>query len=164
MQNSLVETLIGAAVIAIAGVFLFFAYTSTGSGPVSGYDVTAQFNRIDGVAVGTDVRLSGIKIGSVTSLVLDPKNFEAVVHLSIASYVKLPDDSSVKITSEGLLGSNYLSVNPGGSPTDIKPGGRITDTQGAVDLIGLLGKVMFGSGDSKSGDAKSADTKSGDSK
>jgi phospholipid/cholesterol/gamma-HCH transport system substrate-binding protein len=164
MQNSLVESLIGAAVIAIAAVFLFFAYTSTGSGSVSGYDVTARFNRVDGVAVGTDVRLSGIKVGSVAGLTLDPKDFSAVARLSIASYVKLPDDSAVKITSEGLLGTSYLSISPGGSNTDIKPGGQITETQGAIDLIGLLSKAVFGAGDSKSDDSKSGDSKSGDSK
>src|SRR3954470_6717496 len=70
-QNSIVETLIGAAVIAVAALFLVFAYSSTGSGPVSGYDVVAKFNRADGVNIGTDVRLSGIKVGTVQKLALD---------------------------------------------------------------------------------------------
>src|SRR6185437_1525797 len=149
MQNSIVETLIGAAVIAVAALFLVFAYSSTGSGSVSGYPVIAKFNRIDGVNIGTDVRLAGIKIGTVEKLALDPKTYNAVVTLTLANSVKLPDDSSVRITSEGLLGNQYLSIEPGASMQIIKPGGEIENTQGAIDLIGLLGKAVFNSGDSK---------------
>ena len=149
MQNSIVETLIGAAVVAVAVLFLAFAYSSTGSGPVSGYEVLAKFNRADGVNVGTDVRLSGIKVGTVAKMSLDPKTYNAVVTIALANDVKLPDDSSVRITSEGLLGNQYLSIEPGSSMTTIMAGGEIENTQGAIDLVGLLGKAVFGSGDSK---------------
>lgn len=149
MNNSLVETLIGAAVIAVAGVFLVFAYSSTGTGAVSGYEVKANFSRVDGVNVGTDVRMSGIKIGTVTRLSLDPKTYSAVATLSIRNDVKLPQDSSARITSEGILGGQYLSVEPGGAPEKIAPGGEIENTQGAIDLIGLLGKTVFSGGESK---------------
>jgi phospholipid/cholesterol/gamma-HCH transport system substrate-binding protein len=144
MQNSIVETLIGAAVIAVAAFFFMFAYTSTGSAPVSGYDVMAKFNRADGVNIGTDVRLSGIKIGTVASMNLDPQTYSAVVTLALDNSVKLPDDSSARITSEGLLGNQYISIEPGGSMDYIKPGGEIENTQGSVDLMGLLGKAVFG--------------------
>src|SRR6185436_254796 len=137
MQNSLVETLIGAAVIAVAALFLSYAYSSTGAGSVSGYEVSAKFNRADGVNVGSDVRLSGIKVGTVSKLALDPMTFNALVTISLDRSVQLPDDSSVRITSEGLLGNQYLSIEPGGSPDKIKPGGEIEYTQGAVDLMGL---------------------------
>ena len=146
MQNSIVETLIGAAVIAVATLFLMFAYTSTGSGPVSGYDVIAKFSKADGVNVGTDVRLSGIKVGTVEKMSLDPKTYNAVVTLALENTVKLPNDSSVRITSEGLLGNQYLSIEPGSSMQAIKPGGEIENTQGSVDLIGLLGKAVFSAG------------------
>ena len=149
MQNSIVETLIGAAVVAVAVLFLAFAYSSTGSGPVSGYEVLAKFNRADGVNIGTDVRLSGIKVGTVSKMSLDAKTYNAVVTIALANDVKLPDDSSVRITSEGLLGNQYLSIEPGASPTTIMPGGEIENTQGAIDLVGLLGKAVFGAGDSK---------------
>jgi len=149
MQNSVVETLIGAAVVAVAVLFLAFAYSSTGSGAVSGYEVLAKFNRADGVNVGTDVRLSGIKVGTVSKLSLDPKTYNAVVTIALANDVKLPDDSSVRITSEGLLGNQYLSIEPGASMTTIMAGGEIENTQGAIDLVGLLGKAVFGAGDSK---------------
>src|SRR5712672_1375137 len=86
-QNSIVETLIGAAVIAVAVLFLFFAYSSTGAGMVSGYDVVAKFNRADGVNIGTDVRLSGIKVGTVSKLGLDQKTYSAVVTMTVAKDV-----------------------------------------------------------------------------
>ena len=143
MQNSIVETLIGAAVIAIAVLFLVFAYSGTGAGSISGYDVVAKFSKADGVNIGTDVRLSGIKVGTVSKMALDPKTYNAVVTIALANSVKLPDDSSVRITSEGLLGNQYLSIEPGGSMEVIKPGGEIENTQGSVDLIGLLGKAVF---------------------
>src|SRR5579862_2504496 len=111
MQNSTVETLIGAVVIAVAVLFLFFAYTGSGIGAVSGgYDVMARFDRADGVNVGSDVRLSGIKVGTVEKLMLDPKTYNAVVTIAMENAVRLPDDSSVRITSDGLLGSQYLSI------------------------------------------------------
>ena len=152
MQNNTVETLIGAVVIAVAVAFLAFAYTSTNSGGVSGYTVQARFGRVDGVNVGTDVRLSGVKVGTVAAIDLDSKTYLAVVKLSIREGVQIPADSSVRITSSGLLGSSYLSISPGGSDTMIKPGGQIVNTQGAVDLIGLVSRAMMGSG-SDSGQA-----------
>ena len=149
MNNSVVETLIGAAVIAVAAFFLVFAYSSTGAAPVSGYDVIAKFNRADGVNVGTDVRLSGIKVGTVERMSLDPKSYNAVLTLALDNAVKLPQDSSVRITSEGLLGNQYLSIEPGSEMETIKPGGEIENTQGSIDLIGLLGKAVFSAGDTK---------------
>src|SRR5690554_5154037 len=116
MQSNLVETLIGAVVVVIAGVFLFYGYTTSGMRSASGYHVKAEFDRVDGLANGSDVRLSGIKIGTVVGQRIDPDNYQAVVTLSLVPDVKIPDDSSAKITSEGLLGSNYIAVTPGGSP------------------------------------------------
>ena len=144
MQNSAVETLIGAVVIAIAAAFLVFAYTSTGAGPIGGYEIQAKFNRADGVNIGTDVRLSGIKVGTVSRMALDPMSYNAVLTLALESNVKLPDDSSARITSDGLLGTQYLSIEPGGSQMPIAPGGEIENTQGSIDLMGLLGKAVFG--------------------
>jgi len=144
MQNSAVETLIGAVVIAIAAAFLVFAYTSTGAGPIGGYEIQAKFNRADGVNIGTDVRLSGIKVGTVSRMALDPMSYNAVLTLALESNVKLPDDSSARITSDGLLGNQYLSIEPGGSQMPIAPGGEIENTQGSIDLMGLLGKAVFG--------------------
>ncbi len=156
MQNHTVETLIGAIVVAVAVVFLYFAYSSTNSANLSGYEITAKFQRVDGLNVGTDVRLSGIKIGNISALTLDPKTYQATAHLSIRSDVKIPDDSSIMVTSSGLLGSSYLSVSPGGSDSMVPPGGVIQNTQGSVDLMSLIGRFVGGGTGSSATPAPSA--------
>jgi phospholipid/cholesterol/gamma-HCH transport system substrate-binding protein len=149
MQNSFVETLIGAAVLVIAGAFFFYAYNRTDSGAVTGYQLVAKFDRIDGIAIGADVRMSGIKIGTVTGEELDQKTYRALVRMSIRSDIKIPDDSSIRVATVGLLGGSFLSVSPGGNDTSLAAGGEFPVTQGSIDLIGLLGKTMFNSDDSK---------------
>jgi phospholipid/cholesterol/gamma-HCH transport system substrate-binding protein len=138
--------MIGAIVIAIAIGFVWFAYKTTNETGISGYEVTAVFSRVDGINPGSDVRLSGIKIGTVAGLTLNPKTYEAVVQLSIKNGIELPTDSSIKITSSGILGSAYLSISPGGSNRMIPPGGRINNTQGSVDLMGLIGRMITSGG------------------
>jgi phospholipid/cholesterol/gamma-HCH transport system substrate-binding protein len=157
MHNDLVETLIGAVVVAVAILFLVFAYRSTGSNAIGGYEVTANVARVDGIAVGTDVKLSGIKVGTVSALTLDP-NYLVTVHMNIHGDVKIPDDSSLMVTSSGLLGSSYLSISPGGSDKMLAVGGRIRNTQGAIDMMGLLSRFV-GSGTNSSNGGNSAGTK-----
>jgi len=147
MGNNTVETLIGAVVIAVAGVFLFFAYTTTDTGAVRGYEVIARFDRVDGISVGSDVRMRGIKVGTVSKLELDPVTYFAVARMSIATRVEVPDDSVVKITSDGLLGGAYMSIEPGGSEATIKAGGEIPNTQGSIDLVSLISRAVFSAGD-----------------
>ncbi len=144
MQNNTVETLIGALVVAVAAGFLFFAYTSTHTGSIRGYDVKASFSSADGIATGADVRLHGIKIGTVSSIDLDPKTYYAIVHLSLRDDVHIPDDSSIKVISSLLGGNSYLSIQPGGSDKMIAAGGTIGNTQGSVDLMGLIGRAIYG--------------------
>ena len=146
MHNDTVETLIGAAVIAIAVIFVVFAYRSTGTANVGGYELQAHMTRVDGVAVGTDVRLAGVKVGSVRALTLEP-NYLVDVHMDIQHDVKVPDDSSLLVTSSSLLGSSYLSISPGGSDKMLAPGGTIKNTQGALDTMGLINRFV-GSGGS----------------
>jgi phospholipid/cholesterol/gamma-HCH transport system substrate-binding protein len=146
MQNNTVETLIGAVVVFVAAAFLYFAYSSTNSAAMDSYELDARFQRVDGLNVGTDVRLSGIKIGSVSALTLDPKTYQATVHLTIRNDVRLPDDSSIMVTSTGLLGNSYLSVSPGGSDAMLAAGSYIRNTQGSVDLMSLIGRFATGSG------------------
>ena len=135
---------LGALVIVVASAFLFFAYTTTGTGSVGGYDVKARFSSADGIVTGTDVRLHGIKIGSVSSLTLDPKSYAAIVHLNIRNDVPIPDDSSVKITSSGILGNSYLAIQPGGSDKVLAAGSEITNTQGSVDFMSLIARAIYG--------------------
>lgn len=149
MQNGFVETLIGAAVVIVAGFFFYYGWNTTGSGAVAGYEVVARFDRVDGIMVGTDVRMSGIKIGTVTSQELDQKTYRALVRMNIRDDIKIPEDSSIKVATEGLLGGTYLAVSPGGADTMLLAGGEFETTQGSIDLVGLLGKAMFSSGDEK---------------
>ena len=150
MKGNLFEALIGAVVLAVAAFFLVFAFSSTDVGAVDGYEVTATFDRVDGVNAGADVRMSGIKIGTVTKLELDPQTFLAKATLNIDRSVELPDDSSAEITTEGLLGGKYMAIVPGGAEDVIAPGGRIQFTQSSLSLEGLISRFGFGLGDSES--------------
>lgn len=148
MRGTLVETLIGAVVLLVAAWFLYFAYSRTEMGPVGGYQVSARFDKVGDLGSGADVKLSGIKIGTVVSQTLDPATFEAVVRMGIQSDVKLPEDTSAKIAAAGLLGGSYVMLEPGGSEEMLANGDTISYTQGAVDLMGLLGRFIYGSTDS----------------
>ncbi len=158
MHNDTVETLIGAAVIVIAVLFVVFVYRTTGTS-VSGYELQAKLSRADGIAVGTDVRLSGLKVGTVAAMTLDDRTYQVVVHMNINSEVKIPDDSSLMVTSSGLLGSSYLSISPGGSDKMLPPGGAIKNTQGAIDMMGLLSRFVNGGvGGNESGNSNGGAT------
>lgn len=143
MKSNLVEALIGAAVLALAAGFFLFTYDNTEFGRVEGYELSARFNRIDGLDVGSDVRMSGIRIGSVISQTLDHQTFEAVVGISIDPSIELPTDTMAQITSEGLLGGHYLTLVPGGMDEMLEAGDEIEFTQGSIDLFGLLGKAIY---------------------
>jgi phospholipid/cholesterol/gamma-HCH transport system substrate-binding protein len=139
-DNNLAETVIGAAVVAIAVLFIAFIYTRTGSGGLSGYEIQARVPRVDGLGVGTDVRLAGIKIGTVSDLILDPKTYLVTMHMNVRNDVKIPVDSSLMVTSTGLLGSAYISITPGGDDKVLASGGMIENSQGSVDLMSLIGR------------------------
>lgn len=143
MRDNLVETLIGAVVLAVAAVFLVFAYGKSGVGTVAGYALSAKFQRVDGIAVGTPVRLAGIKVGSVVDQRLDPKDYRALVTISVDNAVQLPEDSALKVASDGLLGAKYLSLEPGGADQMLKDGQEIKYTQGSIDLMDLIGQAIF---------------------
>lgn len=152
MKNSTVETLIGAAVILIAAAFFFFAYQASDKGQAAGaYRVSAEFDNAEGVSVGTDVRVAGVKIGSVVDFTLNPENFQANVVMDIDPQVKLTDDATAKVTAEGLLGSKFIALEQGGSETLLAEGGVISNTQGAVDIWSLISQAMFASKGSGSG-------------
>jgi phospholipid/cholesterol/gamma-HCH transport system substrate-binding protein len=145
MKGNVIEAVMGAVVLLVAAVFLFFAYTTSQVRAVSGYEVSADFQRIDGLRDGGDVRISGIKIGSILSTRLDPKTYLADVRMSVDPAVMLPDDTVAEIVSSGLLGDKYLSLVPGGSESMIKPGGKIKYTQSSVTLENLIGQMIFSS-------------------
>lgn len=154
------ETGVGAVVLAVAATFLIYALSAGAVGRHGGgYDVKARFGSVGGLAPGADVRVAGVKIGTVSSIALDPKTFLAVVQLSLDPSIKLPADSTAKITSDSLLGGSHIAIAPGGAADNLKAGGEIQNTQGAVDLFGLIGQVMrpqSGSGEASSAPASGA--------
>jgi phospholipid/cholesterol/gamma-HCH transport system substrate-binding protein len=142
-RRSIAEVLTGAIVLLVAAGFLAYAVANSGRSTTSGYTLYAKFDHIDGLGVGADVRLAGVKVGSVNSEQIDPQSFLAVVALSVRNDVKLPKDSAAIITSESLLGGKYLSLQPGGDEAILQPGQSITITQSSVSLEELLGKFIF---------------------
>ncbi|HMG49954.1 MAG TPA: outer membrane lipid asymmetry maintenance protein MlaD [Inquilinus sp.] len=150
MHRNVIETVMGAVVLAVALFFLGFAYSSANFSTVSGYRLKAQFDQADGVSAGTDVRIGGVKVGTVTSIALDPQTYLANVDLSIDPSIKLSNDTAAAISSDGLLGGRTLTLSPGGRPDDpsgwLKDGDTIDHTQSNPSLEQLLGQVIFSIG------------------
>lgn len=142
-RHNAAELLTGAAILLVAAGFLGYAVANSGRTTTSGYTLTARFDRIDGLSVGSDVRMAGVKVGSVQGAQIDPKSYLAVVTLSVSDAIQLPKDSSAEVVSDGLLGGKFLSLSPGGDIKMLPPGGTITITQSSVSLEQLLGKFIF---------------------
>ncbi|MBK5946173.1 outer membrane lipid asymmetry maintenance protein MlaD [Rhodobacter veldkampii DSM 11550] len=148
MSENRLEVLTGAAVLAVAVGFVVWAGQGAGFGARAGsYDLRASFRSVEGVTVGTDVRLAGVKVGTLTALDLNPQTFFADATISIRNDVLVPDDSTVLVSSEGLLGGAFIELQPGGSLENFAPGDEIEDTQGAVSVISLMMKFVDGGGD-----------------
>jgi phospholipid/cholesterol/gamma-HCH transport system substrate-binding protein len=144
--NNAAETVIGALVVAAAAIFLVYTGQTAGFRPGGNtYPLAASFQSIEGVSVGADVRLAGIKIGSVTDLSLDVETYRARVTFAIDRTVQIPEDSDIRVASEGLLGGSFLEILPGGSDFMLSAGDEILNTQGSVSLLNLL--LRFGLGE-----------------
>jgi phospholipid/cholesterol/gamma-HCH transport system substrate-binding protein len=159
MNKSLIETILGAVVLCIAGFFMLMAYNSSSIGSNNkGYLLKASFDKVDGVSIGTDVKVSGIKIGTVTGMKLDPVSFLATISLAIDPEIKLPKDTVISIASEGLLGGNYVSMTVGGEEETLKAGDSFTFTQSPVSITDILGKFVFSAAESKTKEDPAAAT------
>ncbi len=145
-RRNAAELLAGGIVIVIALGFLFYAVANTGRAQVGGMTLTADFDNVGGLASGADVRIAGVKVGSVTATTIDPKTYQAKLSFTVASDIALPTDTSASIASGGLLGGGFLSLSPGGAETNLKNGQAVTITQSAVNLEDLLGKFIFNVG------------------
>ncbi|NBX02959.1 MAG: outer membrane lipid asymmetry maintenance protein MlaD [Alphaproteobacteria bacterium] len=146
MQKNIIETLMGAVVLVVAGAFLIFAYQGSNVRVEDGYIVRGNFSNATGVSLGSDVRVGGIKVGVISDMQLDPQTYEAIVSMQIRKATKLPKDSSAAISSSGLLGEKYISVTPGSDDKMLADGGRIDFTQSGVNLEEMIGKFMFSGG------------------
>ena len=145
MRENATEVIVGGAVLAAAAIFAVYLAGAAGvRQPPSEYNLSAKFRSVEGVSVGTDVRLAGVKVGTISDLRLNPETFRAEVVMTIREGLEMPDDSSVSISSEGLLGGNFVELIPGGSPFNLESGDEIEDTQSAVSLVSLLLKFVSG--------------------
>ncbi len=145
-RRSVTEIAAGAAVLVVAIGFLVYAIVNTGRASLGGYTLHASFDNIGGIATGADVRIAGLKVGSVTGLAVDPKTYQAVATFTVQGDIKLPEDSSATIATGGLLGGNFVSLAPGGDTKMLGNGGTVTITQSAANLEDLLGKFIFNVG------------------
>lgn len=147
MNKNIIETVVGFIVIAIAVGFIIIAYQSGNidARKLDGYNILAQFDRADGIGIGADVRLSGLKIGSVTKMIINPKNYDAEVTLKIDKNYKIPQDSSAEIIGNGLLGDKYVAIVPGAESVYLSNNQKIEFTQSSISLESLIGKFIFGS-------------------
>ncbi|MGI9391537.1 MAG: outer membrane lipid asymmetry maintenance protein MlaD [Boseongicola sp.] len=146
MSENEAEVLTGGVVLAVAAGFLFFASEVGGLGGAGGdaATYTVSFRSAEGVGVGTDVRLAGVKVGTVLTFDLDPATFRANASLSVDEALVLPEDTAVLISSEGLLGGSFVEILPGGSSFNLEPGSEIEDTQSSVSIVQLLLKFVTG--------------------
>ena len=143
MGRNAVETILGAMVLAVAGMFVFFASGTAQVKAVTGYEISANFFKIGGLTAGSDVRINGIKVGAVKANRLDPKTFDAVVEMSISAAVRVPNNSTASIGSEGIVGGKYIRIEPGNAKDMLKPGGRILKTKDFRSLEDQVGEIIF---------------------
>ncbi len=143
MRRNMIETVMGGVVLSVAAMFVGIAFQCGTVTAPAGYYVTAEFDDASGLGPGSEVRMSGVKIGTVHGLVLDPDTYFAVVTLNISESIGLPRDTSARIIADGLLGSNFIALEPGGDEEMIPAGGEITFTQGSINVVDLLGRFIF---------------------
>ncbi|MBR6409580.1 MAG: outer membrane lipid asymmetry maintenance protein MlaD [Alphaproteobacteria bacterium] len=143
MNKKPVETIMGIVVLLVAFLFLVFAYRVSDLQVVKGYEINAKFLKVGGLNVGSDVRINGIKIGTVTAQKLSPDDYMVNVVLSISPNIKLPVDSSVSITNDGLMGNKFVKIEPGKSRSFLKNGDSIDDTKDFKTLEDMVGEIIF---------------------
>jgi phospholipid/cholesterol/gamma-HCH transport system substrate-binding protein len=146
MARNLLETLLGAIVLIVALGFLLFAYNSSQVERNGGYELIARFDKVDGLERGSDVRISGIKVGTVIDQGLDPETYRAEVRFSLREDIQLPADTSAAVVSNGLLGGKYLALVPGGDIEMLEAGGEVILTQSSVNFEDLIGHMIFNQG------------------
>ncbi len=144
-NNNYFDFIVGTFVLFCAAIFFFTSFNSSSIKTSLGYELIAKFDNANGISSGSDVKISGVKVGTVITQSIDENKFRAILKFSIDNKIKLPVDSSAKIVSDGLLGSKYLEINPGSQEDYLKEGDEISFTQSSVNFEELLAKFMFSS-------------------
>ena len=163
-KRSAIEVATGLAVLAVTAGFITYAAVNTGRASASGMELSAKFDNIGSLAAGSDVRMSGVPVGRVVAISIDPASYQAVVRFTVQPDIKLSTDSSAQIATGGLLGGVSLSLVPGGAEQNLKAGDAVRITQSASNLEDLLGKFIFNVGSLADATQKSLDQKKGDEK
>ena len=144
MKSDIFEFIVGLGVIIIAGWFILSVVSKSEKlrnvGETTNY--IATFNDVSGISVGSDIKLAGVTVGKVLELKLDEINYTAEMVLGINRKIKIPNDSEIIITSEGLLGGNYVSISPGGSDIFLKANENFSFTQSSLSLNNLIQKFF----------------------
>ena len=143
MRRNAVETVLGAVVLLVAGMFVYFAYNTAHVKAIDGFNINASFFKIGGLTTGSDVRINGIKVGTVTNARLDPETFDAVIEMSIKPDIKLPTDTIAAIGSEGIVGGKYVRITPGSAKETISENGSISETKDFRSLEDQVGEIIF---------------------
>ena len=143
MRRNAVETILGAVVLLVAGMFVYFTYNTAQVKAIDGYNINASFFKIGGLTTGSDVRINGIKVGTVTNARLDPETFDAVIEMSIKPDIKLPTDTIAAIGSEGIVGGKYVRITPGSAKETISDNGSISETKDFRSLEDQVGEIIF---------------------
>lgn len=142
MHRNIIETIMGGLVLLIGITFVVFAYSSAHVGPTSGYSLTARFNRVDGLATGSDVRMAGIKVGTIVETRLDLDSYQAIVRMVINNGIPVTDDATARILNDGLLGGYFILIEPG-SGEPLQNDGEISYTQDAINVVDLIAQLVF---------------------
>ncbi len=137
------ETVVGVFVLIITVCFFYFVYSKSSWKSVDGYKLVARFDRVDGLSEGTDVKISGIRVGKIDSLEVDLNTFFAIVKFHVFDHIKLPIDTSASVSTDGLFGGKYLSLSAGGSEEYLQDGDEIEHTTGPVNLETIVSKFLF---------------------
>lgn len=143
MNKKPVETIMGIVVLIVAVFFLLFAYRVSDLQVVKGYELNAKFLKVGGLNIGSDVRINGIKVGTVVSQKLDNADYMVDVTLSIAPNIKLPNDSSASIVGDGLVGDKFIKIEPGRSKEYLHEGDTFANTKDFKSLEDMVGEIIF---------------------
>lgn len=143
MGRNPIETIMGAVVLLVAGLFLAFAYSTADIDQVEGYELSAAFAKVGGLKTGSDIRISGIKVGSVSGQELDGKTYQAIIHMNILPHVRLPVDTVASIATDGLLGGSYLKLEPGSANQMLADGAQMSKVRNYQSLEDLVGQIIF---------------------